>query len=78
MRWTIRYHRLAIQGIYGIERGEAAIVTEAIRKLADNPRPPDSEPVAERINVHTIEVAERTVSYEIIDEGRILLILWVG
>ena len=78
MKWTIRYHRRAIQGVYKIERGAAATVTEAIKKLANDPYPSESELVTERINIYTIEAAGRTISYELIEEEKILLILWVG
>jgi len=78
MRWTLRYHRMATQGSYRVERGKAAAVTEAIRNLASNPRPPGSEPIPEQPDRYTIEVSGTVIGYEIIESERAVLILWIG
>ena len=78
MRWTLRYHRDATKGSYRVERGKAAIVTEAIGNLTNNPRPPGSEPIPERPGLYTIEAAGTVIGYEILESERAVLILWIG
>ncbi len=78
MRWEVRYNRLAIQGIYKIPRGEAAVVTEAIRRLTNNPRPPGSEPIPERPNHYTITVADHVIAYEVQESERVIIFLQIG
>jgi mRNA-degrading endonuclease RelE of RelBE toxin-antitoxin system len=78
MRWGIRYHPAAIQAIYKIERGTAALVTEAIRQLAANPRPVGSEPIPELSNAFSMEVADHTIAYEVREAERLIRIIWIA
>ena len=78
MRWTIRMHRLAMQSLYQIERGEAATVSAAIRSLERIPRPPGSDPVPEQANVFTMNAAGHTIAYELWESERVVIILQIG
>jgi mRNA-degrading endonuclease RelE of RelBE toxin-antitoxin system len=77
MNWGIRYHRRATEAIYKIERGTAAIVTDAIRQLAKNPRPLDSQPQPDRADTYTIEPAGHLVIYELLNSERIVHVIFI-
>jgi mRNA-degrading endonuclease RelE of RelBE toxin-antitoxin system len=75
--WELRYAPTAVNGIYRVQRGTAALVTEAIRRLQQNPRPPNAEPILERANTYRIEVEGYSVAYEILDDKKQVVILRV-
>lgn len=77
MRWTIQMHSEAIRALYQIERGTAALVTDSIRRLANNPRPPDAQPVSERPGVYTIDAAGHLVSYQVKEAERVINVVWI-
>jgi hypothetical protein len=77
MNWTIRYHRTATSAIYRIERGTAADVTEAIRRLAANPWLVEGEPIPERPNSFVMEAAGHLVAYRIVEVERAIDVLWI-
>ncbi len=77
MTWTIRIHRLALGALYRIGRGDAAVVTEAIKRLATNPRPIDSQEIPDRPNIYRIEAAGHAIIYEMIAIERVIYILWI-
>jgi mRNA-degrading endonuclease RelE of RelBE toxin-antitoxin system len=78
MRWEIRYHRQVVASIYRIERGTAARVTEAIRQLARIQRPPEAKELPERPNTYSIEPAGHLVVYELIENERIVHVMFVA
>jgi mRNA-degrading endonuclease RelE of RelBE toxin-antitoxin system len=78
MKWGTRYHPDAIAAIYRIERGTAALVTEAIRQLGRNPRPPDSQELSDRANTYSIEPAGHLVIYELLESERIVHVMFIG
>jgi len=71
--WTIRYSPMATAGIYQCPRGVAVIVTDAIRALVIDPRTGD--PVAGRPNVYEIHPAGHRVTYTLIEQESIIIIL---
>jgi mRNA-degrading endonuclease RelE of RelBE toxin-antitoxin system len=71
----LRYAPPAVNGIYRIQRGKAALVTEAIQRLRVNPRPSNAEPVPERSNTYRIEVEDYNVAYEVLDDQNLVVIL---
>jgi mRNA-degrading endonuclease RelE of RelBE toxin-antitoxin system len=73
--WQLRYAPPAVAGLYRIPRGIAALVTEAIRRLATNPHPFNAEPIPERANMYRIEVEDYSVVYEVLAEQKIVIIL---
>lgn len=77
MSWTVRMHSAAIRALYQIERGMAAMVTDAIRELASNVRPPDAQPVSERPGVYMIEAAGHLIAYQVNEAERIINIVWI-
>lgn len=64
-RWTIRAHPDFLTLLYTLPRGEASKVTEGIRRLADNPTPPESTPVPDRPGRHTFPIDVYIVTYEV-------------
>jgi hypothetical protein len=77
MRWTPRYDVEAVRAIYTLPRGVAGEVTDAIRQLLVDPRPPKSEPVPGRDQTYQIHVQGHRVEYELIAEQQILKILFI-
>jgi hypothetical protein len=77
MRWTPRYDVEAVRAIYTLPRGVAGEVTEAIRHLLVDPRPPESEPVSGRDQTYQIYVQGHRVEYELLVEQRIIKILFI-
>jgi mRNA-degrading endonuclease RelE of RelBE toxin-antitoxin system len=73
--WQLRYSPPAVAGLYRIPRGIAAVVTEAIKRLATNPYPFNAEPLPERANMYGIEVEDYSVVYEVVADQRIVIIL---
>jgi mRNA-degrading endonuclease RelE of RelBE toxin-antitoxin system len=73
--WQLRYARSAVTGLYRIPRGTAALVTEAIKRLATNPHPSNAEPIPERANMYRIEVEDYSAVYEVLADQRIVIIL---
>jgi mRNA-degrading endonuclease RelE of RelBE toxin-antitoxin system len=70
-------HPDAIRALYQIERGTAALVTDAIRRLASNPHPPDAQPVVERPGVYTINAVGHRVGYQVNETERIVNVVWI-
>ena len=64
-KWVIRAHPDFLAMLYTLPRGEAAKVTEGVRRLADNPTPPESMPVPDRPNRHTLLLDVYIVIYEV-------------
>jgi hypothetical protein len=76
--WSLRYTADAIAGMYSIPRGAAAEVTSAIRALQRIPLPYGASPEPTgKPNSYVITVAEHTITYELIDQDRIVRILTV-
>lgn len=73
-RYTLHYSQSAIQAIYQIPRGPAALVTDIIRRLAQEPRPPGSQPLG-HANMYFLIIADYLVVYEIDTEAYIVRIL---
>ena len=73
---TIRYTRLVIEAIYKIPRGQAAEVSEAIKALGKDPRPPHAFEI-ERKNSYAMKVAGYFVTYEIVEAERLIIVLLV-
>jgi mRNA-degrading endonuclease RelE of RelBE toxin-antitoxin system len=78
MRWTIRAHRDAMAALYRIPRGDAAIVSGAIRRLEHIPRPADSQAFPDRPNTFAIEPAGHLVVYELLETEQVVHIMFVG
>ncbi|MCB0111874.1 MAG: type II toxin-antitoxin system RelE/ParE family toxin [Caldilineaceae bacterium] len=77
MRWTPRYDVEAVRAIYTLPRGVAGEVTEAIKTLLSDPRPPKSEPVPGRDQTFQIHVQGHRVEYELMEEQQIIKILFI-
>lgn len=64
-RWVIKAHPDFLAMLYTLPRGEAAKVTEGVRRLADNPTPPEATPMPDRPNRHTLMIDVYIVIYEV-------------
>lgn len=77
MRWTIRMHRAALAALYRIPRGEAATVTDSIRRLEYTPRPPAAERFPDRLDTYSLEAAGHLIVYELLEAERIVHVIFI-
>ncbi len=74
--YTIRYTRFAIEALYKIPRGTAGEVSGSIRALAKTLHPPYIFEI-ELANGYAIKIAGYFVTYQIIEETRIIKVLLI-
>ena len=76
--WTIHYMPAATVGIRRIPRGPAADVTAAIAALQRVPVPHSAIPdPTGRAHTYVITVADHTITYEILEQRRLIRILTI-
>lgn len=74
--WETRYHREAVTGLYAIERGPAAEVSQSIKDLAkledpsvaDNVKKVDNDKIPEGRQFYRIEVFAHFIEFELLEE----------